>query len=213
MSRWAHGRPAVNSRRNAAAYSPPPQRTQSCWARSAILLLWIRSSIDSGIGIGHCDSPASTPAATIASTTSWVPSTPPIRSPRASTMWPVSVATSRITSGFCSVARTSASARTSRPSASVLSTSTVLPPYIVRTSPGRVAEPETMFSAMGTNVDTFTGSLSAAIARVAWTTAAAPAMSHFMVFMPWAGLIDRPPESNVIPLPTRARWVVAPLGA
>ena len=64
-------------------------------------------------------------------------------------MCPVSVATSRITSGFCSVARTSASASTRRPSASVLSTSTVLPPYIVSTSPGRVAEPETMFSAIG----------------------------------------------------------------
>ena len=67
-------------------------------------------------------------------------------------MWPVSVATSRITSGFFSVASTSASPSTSRPSASVLSTSTVVPPYIVSTSPGRTAEPETMFSAIGANV-------------------------------------------------------------
>ena len=36
-------------------------------------------------------------------------------------------------------------------------------------------------------------------------TAAAPAMSSFIVSMPAAGLIDRPPESKVIPLPTRAR--------
>ena len=50
--------PAVNSRRNAAANRPPPQRIQSCWDRSAILLLWIRSAIASGIGIGHCSSPA-----------------------------------------------------------------------------------------------------------------------------------------------------------
>ncbi len=35
-------------------------------------------------------------------------------------------------------------------------------------------------------------------------TAAAPDMSVFMVAMPAAVLIDRPPESNVIPLPTKA---------
>ena len=45
-----------------------------------------------------------------------------------------------------------------------------------------------------------------AIARcTAATTAAAPLMSHFIVVMPSAGLIDSPPESNVIPSPTRAR--------
>ena len=204
--------PPVNSRRNAAANSPPPQRIQSCWARSATLLLWIRSSIASGIGIGHWDSPAVSPAASTASTTSSEPITPPTRSPRASTMWPVRVATSRITSGFRSVARTSASARISRPSASVLSTSTVVPPYIVSTSPGRIAEPDTMFSAIGTKVVTLTGSPSAAIASVAWTTAAAPAMSLFISCMPWAGLMVRPPESKVMPLPTSARCVLAPRG-
>ena len=46
-----------------------------------------------------------------------------------------------------------------------------------------------MFSAIGAYVVTLTGSPSAAIASVAWTTAAAPAMSHFMVFMPCAGLM------------------------
>ena len=117
-----------------------------------------------------------------------------------------------MTSGSTSVARTSASARTSRPSASVFITSTVRPPYIVSTSPGRVAEPDTMFSAIGTNVLTLTGSSSAAIARVACTTAAAPAMSDFMSVMLWAGLIDSPPESKVMPLPTSARWVLAPRG-
>ena len=80
-------------------------------------------------------------------------------------MWPVSVATSRITSGFASVARTSASPSTSRPSASVLSTSTVVPPYIVSTSPGRTDEPETMFSAIGAKVLTLSGSPSRAIAQ------------------------------------------------
>ena len=34
------------------------------------------------------------------------------------------------------------------------------------------------------------------------TTAAAPAMSHFIVIIPATGLMLSPPESNVIPLPT-----------
>ena len=62
---------------------------------------------------------------------------------------PVSVATSMIASGASSAAIAIASARISRPSASVLVTSTVLPLNIVSTSPGRIAEPETMFSAIG----------------------------------------------------------------
>ncbi len=127
-------------------------------------------------------------------------------------MWPVSVATSRMTSGFCSVARTSASARISRPSASVFWTSTVRPPYIVRTSPGLVASPDSMFSAIGAKVETFSGRPSCAIAKVACTTAAAPAMSHFIVPMLLAGLMLSPPESKVMPLPTRARWATAPRG-
>ena len=120
-------------------------------------------------------------------------------------MWPVSVATSRITSGFASVASTSASPSTSRPSASVLRTSTVVPPYIVSTSPGRIDEPDTMFSAIGANVVTLRGSPSRAMASVAWTTAAAPAMSDFMSFIPPCGLMVRPPESKVMPFPTSAR--------
>ena len=62
---------------------------------------------------------------------------------------PVRVATSMIASGSSSAAIASASARISRPSASVLVTSTVLPLNIVSTSPGRIAAPETMFSAIG----------------------------------------------------------------
>ena len=50
------------------------------------------------------------------------------------------------------------------------------------------------------------------MANVAARTAAAPAMSDFIVCMPWAGLIEMPPVSNVMPLPTRARWRVAPAG-
>ena len=111
-------------------------------------------------------------------------------------MCPVSVATSTITSGFFSVASTSASPRTRRPSASVLRTSTVVPPYMVSTSPGRTAEPDTMFSAIGANVVTFSGSPRRAIASVAWTTAAAPAMSDFISFIPAGGLMVSPPESK-----------------
>ena len=62
-----------------------------------------------------------------------------------------------------------------------------------------------MFSAIGANVVTLTGRPSWAIANVAWTTAAAPAMSDFIVVMPPAVLMVRPPESKVMPLPTRAR--------
>ena len=70
-----------------------------------------------------------------------------------------------------------------------------------------------MFSAIGTKVETLIGSPSSAIASVACTTAAAPAMSLFISFMLAAGLMVRPPESKVMPLPTRARWVFAPRGA
>ncbi len=82
-----------------------------------------------------------------------------------------------------------------RPSASVLRTSTVLPRYIVSTSPGRVARPEIMFSAIGAKAVTRTGSSSSAMARIALTTLAAPAMSIFIVVIEAPGLIDRPPES------------------
>ena len=41
-------------------------------------------------------------------------------------------------------------------------------------------------------------------------TAAAPAMSLFMSSMFAAGLIEMPPLSNVMPLPTRAIFLRAP---
>ena len=53
---------------------------------------------------------------------------------------------STIASGSSSVARTRPSASSSRPSASVLWISTVLPPRIVRTSPSFIAEPDGMLS-------------------------------------------------------------------
>ncbi len=75
---------------------------------------------------------------------------PAILSPSATMHAPVSVARSMIASGLSSDASESASARISRPSASVLSTSTVLPLRIVSTSPGRIALPLGMFSTSGT---------------------------------------------------------------
>ena len=48
-----------------------------------------------------------------------------------------------------------------------------------------------------------------AIARIAPRIDAAPPMSPFIVSMPSAGLIDRPPESNEIPLPLSAIGALA----
>ena len=95
-----------------------------------------------------------------------------------------------------------ASARISRPSASVLPISTVLPEKLVTMSPGRVERPETMFSTSGITPTMRRLSLSAAaVSRVA-VTAAAPAISHFMSPMDGPVLMLRPPESKVTPLPT-----------
>jgi hypothetical protein len=62
-----------------------------------------------------------------------------------------------------------------------------------------------MFSAAASQPVTFNGRPSSAIATTAASTAAAPAMSVFIRCMFNAGLIDKPPESNVMPLPTSAR--------
>ena len=83
----------------------------------------------------------------------------------------------------------------------------------VSTSPGRRAWPLGMFSAMQAKAVTLTGSSSSAIATVAATMAAAPAMSSFIVCMEEPGLMESPPESKVMPLPTSARWPVAPGGS
>src|SRR5947199_186163 len=106
-----------------------------------------------------------------------------------------------------------ASARTIRPSASGLSTSTFRPLYMVTTSPGREAEPEIMFSAIGRYPVTASLGLGAATASRTEATAAAPAMSPFISHMPLAGFTAYPPVSNVMPLPIRARCWTAPRGA
>ena len=121
--------------------------------------------------------------------------------PSATTAAPVSVATSTrcVAPSFC--AYQSPSPRTSRPSASVLITSTVFPDADVSTSPGFMARPPGMFSVVGTMPITLIGALSRPIARIAQMTAAPPAMSSFIRSMPSAGLIEIPPVSNVMPLP------------
>ena len=110
--------------------------------------------------------------------------TPAIRSPSATTMWPVRVATSRITSGFCSVARTSASAE-DQPALGVgvehLDRGAAVHRQHVAGPVAPTRRPCSRPSAR--TCVTLTGRPSAAIANVAWTTAAAPAMSHFMSFM------------------------------
>jgi hypothetical protein len=66
-----------------------------------------------------------------------LPITPAVREPRATSCAPVSVEVSRIASGESSAARARASARITRPSASVLVISAFLPLRKVTTSAGR----------------------------------------------------------------------------
>src|SRR3989304_743014 len=92
-----------------------------------------------------------------------------------------------------------ASARGRRPSASVLITSIVLPFIAVTTSPGLVAEPEGMFSVVGTRAVTLTGAFSLASAHIAEMTAAPPDISPFISSIPAAGLMEMPPEAAAPP--------------
>ncbi len=105
-------------------------------------------------------------------------------------------------SGFSSSASVSASARISRPSASVLPISTVCPERERSTSPGRKDEPEIAFSTIGISTLSRTLSLASTIACASPSTLAAPPMSFFMSSMPADGLMSSPPVSNVTPFPT-----------
>ena len=104
-----------------------------------------------------------------------------------------------------SFAQQSASASTSRPSASVLIISIVRPFMAVTTSPGLEALPPGMFSVQGAMATTLILGFSFAIAARAATTEAAPVISAFIASMFAAGLMLMPPVSKVIPLPTSAR--------
>ena len=61
-----------------------------------------------------------------------------------------------------------------------------------------------MLSVIGVNDTTRVVAPRAGSAHMAAITAAAPAMSLFISIIESAGLIERPPESNVMPLPTSA---------
>ena len=102
-----------------------------------------------------------------------------------------------------------ASARTRRPSASVLITSTVWPDMVVTTSPGRWAFPSGMFSTMPRIPTALTLALRAARAAMAPVTAAAPPMSVIISSMPSAGLMLMPPVSKQTPLPMNATGAAA----
>src|SRR5829696_6936279 len=90
-----------------------------------------------------------------------------------------------------------------RPSASVVTISTVLPECISSTSPGLKASPPGRFSVAGTSATTSSGRSMAPIASIAPSTAAPPLMSNFMSSMPAEGFMEIPPESKVTALPTR----------
>ena len=128
---------------------------------------------------------------------------PAYRSPSAIVIAPVSVAKSATCVAPCSRAWWSASARMSRPSASVFVTSIVFPFDARRMSPGLKARASWTFSVEATTLTTRSGSSSSAIAAVASITAAPPAMSPFMSCIRSACFREMPPESNVIALPTR----------
>ena len=86
----------------------------------------------------------------------------------------------------------------------MLRISTVLPFIAVTTSLGREALPSGIFSTAATTPMTGTVGFSSAIARIVPITVAPPDMSYFIASMPSAGLIEMPPVSNVMPLPTSA---------
>ena len=124
--------------------------------------------------------------------------------PSATRAAPVSVAKSMISSALSSIALVSASASTNRPSASVLSISTVMPLRLLMISPGRMALPDMLFSAAATSICKRTGKCAAMISSASANACAAPPISFFIKRMPVEGLISSPPVSKVIPLPTIA---------
>ena len=102
-----------------------------------------------------------------------------------------------------------ASARISRPSASVFRISIVLPESDVTISPGRCALLPGIFSTAGTMPVTAIAGFSCAMACMAPITAAPPAMSYFIFSMPSEGLMEMPPVSKVTPLPMSAEMRLA----
>ena len=80
---------------------------------------------------------------------------------------------------------------------------------MVKTSPRRVAEPDGMLSVHINHPVTATGQAKVDRAVIAARMAAAPDMSFFIwEWLASAGFSAMPPESYMMPLPTRPRWAV-----
>ena len=79
-------------------------------------------------------------------------------------------------------------------------------------SPGRLASPPGMFSQVGTTPTTFILRPRAITALRVPNTLAAPHISNFISSMAAAGLMEMPPVSKVMPLPTNTRgfWPLGP---
>ena len=88
----------------------------------------------------------------------------------------------------------------------MLVTSVVRPPYWVSTSPGRIEFAPTAFSAIGRSPVTRTWQSISGRAAITAATTAAPVMSRFIATIDWPGLIESPPLSKVMPLPTSTTW-------
>ena len=82
---------------------------------------------------------------------------------------------------------------------------------LVTTSPGLSALPLGMFSQLGISPTTLMAGFNSASARNTPSTLAAPAMSNFISSISPAGLMEMPPVSKVMPLPTSTvgTWVLA----
>ena len=78
----------------------------------------------------------------------------------------------------------------------------VWPDRLVTTSPGLMARPLGMFSQVGITPITFSDGFSSPTARIVPSTLAAPPMSNFISSISAEGLIEIPPVSKVMPLPT-----------
>ena len=137
--------------------------------------------------------------------------TPAISWPKPIIIAPVKVARSIIPVGLNrSCVYHKISARTSRPSASVLITSTVSPFIDLITSPGRVAFPDGIFSTKPTTPTTLAFALRRASVFIAPATTPAPPISIVISSMPAAGFNEIPPVSKTTPLPTKANGASLP---
>src|SRR2546426_336635 len=182
MSRCTHAKPLTNSRRNQPPAIEPAPRPPEFF--TSAMSDFSSSRYSSHSGNGQQRSPARSPASrTSASSASSFPISPIATCPSATTTAPVSVAASITAAGLKRRAYDSASHRMSRPSASVLMISMVLPRWLLTTSPGFTAVPDGRFSVAGIRPTTFAFGLSAPRTSNAPSTAAAPDMSYFMSSM------------------------------